>query len=192
MHTNLNKQVLATFLWLMLAALVPIATSQEAAAPTMIKIGSSLTMTAPAGWLSKAPRSKIIEYEFSIPAVEGDERDGRATMMGAGGSVEANIDRWIGQFKQPEGSESKPKGTTKEQQVAGQTVHILDITGTYQDKPRGPFGPSTDKPDYRMLGAVIVTKDSGSYFVKLYGPRKTIAANEASFFALIDSLQSAD
>lgn len=157
---------------------------------TRIEIGDSCTLAVPNSWVRKQPRSEIVEHEFAIPAVEGDAAAGRIIMMGAGGSVQANIDRWIGQFSQPDGSETRQRATTAEKAVAGQTIHVVDVRGTYKDRPRGPMGPAEDKTDYRMLGAVIVTQDSGSYFVKLYGPEQTVASGEASFMALLDSLQS--
>jgi hypothetical protein len=40
-----------------------------------------------------------------------------------------------------------------------------------------------------MLGAIIVTDKVGQYFVKLYGPRKTIAANEKAFLDMIEGLE---
>ena len=43
-----------------------------------------------------------------------------------------------------------------------------------------------------MLAAIVETEKLGNYFFKLYGPEKTIAANEASFQAMIDSLKTAE
>ena len=167
-------------------------TAQDAEVANQIKIGDSYTMDVPDGWRKREPRSRIIEHEFSIKAVKGDDTDGRVTMMGAGGSVEANIDRWIGQFSQPDGGATKERAKTSERKIAGQTVHLVDIAGTFQDKPKGPFGPSVERLNYRMLGAVIVTEMGGSYFVKLYGPAQTVAANETAFTKLVDSLRAVD
>ena len=61
-----------------------------------------------------------------------DTEDGRLTIMGAGGSIEANIDRWYGQFKQPDGSSTKDKAKVSKSKVAGQTVHMVDISGTFK------------------------------------------------------------
>ena len=40
------------------------------------------------------PKSGIVMHEFSSPALEGDKADGRMTVMAAGGSVDANVERW--------------------------------------------------------------------------------------------------
>ncbi len=146
-----------------------------------------IALTAPAAWKKQQPSVRIIEHEFSIPATEGDANDGRLTVMGAGGSIEANIDRWIGQFSQPDGKATKDRTKQETLTVDGQKVYLVDITGTYKDQ-RGPFAPATMYDDYRMLAAIIATEKSGHYFVKFYGPKKTVAANEEAFRAMIESL----
>ncbi len=40
-----------------------------------------------------------------------------------------------------------------------------------------------------MLAAIISSKDEGNYFIKLYGPQKTVAENEKAFARMIDSLE---
>ena len=159
---------------------------------TPIAVGDGhVKLLAPAAWQRRQPRSRIVEYEFAVPKVEGDAQDGRLTVMGAGGSVEANIERWIGQFTQPDGKTTKERTTVDKKQVDGAVVHRVDITGSFVDRPGGPFAPgrAVTRPNYRMLGAIIVTPKFGQHFVKLYGPRATIAANEQRFQQFIDSLR---
>jgi hypothetical protein len=106
--------------------------------------------------------------------------------MGAGGTVEANIERWAAQFT---GEGVKPK--VEKKTVGGSEVHVVDLTGTYKDTPGGPFagGKTVLREDYRMLGAIIVTKDAGNYFLKLYGPKATVGENEKAFTSLVESLK---
>jgi len=59
--------------------------------------GGGLTFQAPSIWEQARPRSNMVEYEISVPKSNGDDKNGRLTIMGAGGSVEANINRWYGQ-----------------------------------------------------------------------------------------------
>jgi len=178
-------------------ATITLATAQEESVPAAtsvetIRVGEGLVMELPRQWMKKEPRSRIVEHECFVPAVEGDDTGGRVIMMHAGGSVTANLDRWIGQFAQPDGGDSKEQARLAQQEVAGQQVHTIDVRGTYKDRPRGPSGPSVDRPNYRMLGAVIVSTEGDSYFVKLYGPEKTVAANEDIFHAMLDGLRKSD
>src|SRR5262245_11171257 len=148
-----------------------------------------LALTAPASWLSKQPANRIVEVEFAIPPAKGDETPGRLTAMGATGSVEQNVDRWIGQFVGPGGSVAKPQ--RDKTTVSGCSIEIVDLSGTYKDMPGGPFagGKTIMRDNYRMLGAIIQTKDRGNYFLKLYGPKATIDANETGFQEMVKSLK---
>ena len=153
-----------------------------AAEPTKVSLGEGkIELTAPATWKKVAPRVRIIEYEFSVPAVEGST-PGRVTIMGAGGSVEANVKRWMSQF-----SKTTKSNTTKEK-IAGQEVHLVDVTGTFSDR-RGPFAPAVKRDGYRMLAAIVVTEKLGKYFVKFYGPADTVGGAAKAFRGMIDSLK---
>jgi hypothetical protein len=151
-----------------------------------------LTLTAPSTWKKVPPKNRVIESEFSVKSAKGDTEPGRVTVMGAGGTVEANIERWIGQFSQPDGSNTKDKAKIEKKTIGGQEVHMADISGTYKDAPAGPFagGKTIERPGYRMLAAIIVTQNTGKYFVKFYGPAKTVAENEKAFKELMESLKA--
>ncbi len=148
------------------------------------------SLAAPAEFKRERPRSMIVETEFSLPPVAGDDRPGRLTVMGAGGTIEANIDRWFGQFSQPDGSATKDKAAVKKLKVAGCTVTLVDVTGTYKDTPGGPFagGKTIERPDYRMLAAIIETGDAGNYFLKLYGPGKTVGNSADGFRKMVEGM----
>lgn len=177
--------------WLSAALLVGLLPSiggmNSAAAEEMTLADGKVVLTAPEGWKKKTPSSRIVEVEYEIPAVKDDERPGRMTAMGAGGSVEDNINRWIGQFKGATKDSSKRQETT----IAGQKVHLIDITGTYKDTPGGPFagGKTVEREDYRMLAAIISTEKQGNYFLKFYGPKATVQKNEDAFKKMVDSLK---
>ena len=115
--------VSAAFLAVATAAPVsqPMAMAQPAVAgePGVFTIADgSVSLEAPQAWQRVQPKSGIVETEFAIPS-EGNAADGsplpagRMTVMGAGGTVEANIERWYGQFAQPDGGSTKEKSSTK-------------------------------------------------------------------------------
>ena len=163
---------------------------------TLIEVAEEggVKFTATKDWEVVKPRSRIVEYELAIPNVDGQAEDlpnGRLTIMGAMGSVEANIQRWHGQFKQPDGSSTADATKQETMDVNGNEVTIVDIGGTYIDSPGGPFagGKKIERPDYRMLAAIVQAGTYGQYFVKFYGSEKTVTANEKAFRAMINSLQ---
>lgn len=156
----------------------------EAAEP-QVKLGS-YQVEAPRHWEQKMPKSSILAYEFWSPAADGDEVGGRLTISSAGGSVHANLERWYGQFTQPDGQQSSKVAKVEEQTVAGQAVHLVDLSGTYHDRPN-PMAPGVDRPGYRLLGAIIETEEA-NFFLKFYGPERTIAAERTAFLQMIESL----
>jgi len=165
----------------------------EGAAVFTIADGA-MSLEAPAGWQRVQPKSGIVETEFAI-ASEGVGADGgplpsgRMTVMGAGGSVEANIERWYGQFAQADGGSTKDKASVKKLKVAGRDVTIVDVSGTYKDSPGGPFagGRTIERPDYRMLAA-IVEGPEGNYFLKFYGPAATVGQHADGFRKMVEGM----
>jgi hypothetical protein len=155
---------------------------------TMSLANGKLQLKAPQGWVHKQPQSSIVEYEYAVPAAKDDPVDGRMTVMAAGGGVEANIERWYGQFTQPDGGSTRDRAKVKKLAVAGQDIHLVDISGTYKDQ-RGPMAPAVERPKYRMLAAIVATKGLGNYFIKFYGPQRTVADNEAAFVKMIEGLE---
>jgi hypothetical protein len=163
--------------------------ADEAKGPHPFSVADGqLKFTAVEGWNPTKPGSNIIEHEFTVPASEGDANAGRVTVMGAGGSVEQNIDRWFTQFSQPDGGSTRDKAKVKKITVDGEDIHMVDISGTFKDQ-KGPFAPAVEREKYRMLAAIVVTKKLGNYFIKFYGPERTVTDNEGNFTKLIESLE---
>ena len=179
------------FACLVLAVFSPAAFAQPAAveATAFTIAGGGLSLNAPAGFQRVRPKSGMVETEFAIPS-EGDSPAGRMTVMGAGGSVQANVDRWACQFAQPDGGVTKDKLTTKKLEIAGSRVTLVDINGTFLDQPAGPFagGPTVQRPDYRMLAAIIETPAAGNYFLKFYGPAATIEQHAEGFRTMLEGM----
>jgi hypothetical protein len=150
-----------------------------------------LTLEAPEKWKRQEPKLSIIEHEFAVEGKKGQEA-GRMTIMAAGGGIQQNIDRWVGQFAAADGKKSKEKPKIEKKKVAGLEVHVVDLSGTYLDSAGGgPFarGKTIERKNYRMLAAIIPGGPSiGNYFIKLYGPAELVKENEKAFSAMIDSL----
>lgn len=159
-----------------LTSLAAIGQAQEATEISLA--GGQIVLKAPAEWKKVQPKSNIIDFEFYAPAdaLEGDEK-ARITIMGAGGSVNANIERWYGQFEQPDNKSTKDAAKTEEFKVDGVTVHWVDISGSFKDTMGGgPFsgGKTVLRKDYRMLGAIIVGKDQRQHFIKMTGHKDVV------------------
>jgi hypothetical protein len=143
----------------------------------------------PAGWTSQSPRP-MRAATYTVAAVTGDAMDAECGVYffgpGQGGSIDANISRWKGQFTGPGGAPAKS-------QIANRRVHDLamttiDVSGAYSGLG-GPMAVATKAVEgYRLLGAIIEAP-GGNIFVKFTGPAKTIAANQQKFEQLLESFQ---
>lgn len=156
------------------------------------RIFGSLKFNVPTGWVEQTPSSPMRKGQFGLPKADGDPADAELVVFyfgaGQGGSAEANIDRWIGQISQPDGSSSKEKAKTSKKTVAGLPVTLVDVNGTYQPLMMPGGGQQGPNPGYRMMAAVVETTE-GPWFFKLVGPEKTVAKWASSFDQFIDSLQ---
>lgn len=106
---------------------------------------------------------------------------------GKGGSVDANLDRWIGQFLQADGKPSKGAAKIAKRTVQGLSITTVDVSGAYTGMGGPTQASAPAMPGYRMLGA-IVEGPEGAIFFKFVGPGQTVAANQASFDKMIASL----
>ncbi|HJZ79561.1 MAG TPA: hypothetical protein VKD91_04425 [Pyrinomonadaceae bacterium] len=152
-------------------------TAQSGAAQTS-SMGGDLRFKAPDGWVTEKASSTMRVAQYKLPKSEGDKDDGSLVLYyfgsNQGGSPQANIDRWISQMQQPDGSSSKDKAKTETLTVNGLKVTTVDVTGTYTAEMAPGSGTFHNDDNYRLRAAVIETP-KGNYYVKLAGPAKTIA-----------------
>jgi hypothetical protein len=152
---------------------------------------AGLAYTAPADWRTRPASSSMRVAEFIVPRAQGDAEDGELILyyFGTGaGTIDANIDRWIGQIQQPDGSSTKDKAKRTSQTVNGLTVTLVDASGTYVAEMRPGATERYNKPGFRLRAAVVETA-RGPYYIKMTGPAKTIGAAEAAFTAFLGSLR---
>src|SRR5437899_1407025 len=92
------------------------AISNQQSSPTQNASGE-LHFRAPDGWTVEKASSSMRVAQYKLPKAEGDKEDASLVLyyFGAtqGGTAQANIDRWIGQMKQPDGGDSKSKSKTE-------------------------------------------------------------------------------
>ena len=113
---------------------------------------------------SRLPTCACAQYK--LPKAAGDSEDGLLIVyyfrQGQGGSPQANIDRWINQMQQPDGSSSKEKAKTGSLTVNGLPVNTVDVLGNYSGGMSPDSAPAEKQSIYRLRAAVIETP--GGYF----------------------------
>lgn len=143
------------------------------------------------GWIEETPSSRMRRAQYRLPQAESDSEAAQLIVYyfgGQGGSVDANIDRWVGQLRHADGSPlSRSDAKVSTRSVSGLKVTIVDAQGTYRSSS-GPMMTGSPKPGFRMLAAVVETP-MGPWFFKLTGPQRTVGKWESSFSELIDSLR---
>jgi hypothetical protein len=151
-----------------------------------------LRFKAPDGWTTEKPSSSMRVAQYKLPKAEGDKEDASLVLyyFGAnqGGSPQANIDRWIGQMQQPDGSDSKSKAKTDALTVNGLKVTTVDVTGTYTAEMAPGSQTFHNDDNYRLRAAVIETP-KGNYYVKLAGPANTVARWNQSYNDYLKSFE---
>jgi hypothetical protein len=140
----------------------------------------------PASWKADAIASQMRVATYRVPAAAGDPEGGELAIFffgkNGGGTVAANVDRWLRQFTPDPGG---PAPSTRTEEVNGIRVTRVATEGTFASGM--PGGPTTPKTKYALLGA-IAEGPGGNVFFKLTGPRKTVRAAAGQFDALIHSL----
>lgn len=152
----------------------------------------TLAYTAPAGWHTRPPASSMRVAEFVIPKTDADREDAELIIyyFGAagGGGADANIQRWIGQMQQADGKPSDARARRETRVIHGLKVSMVDVSGTYTAEMSPGAAEHYNKPDFRLRAAVVETP-KGSYYIKMTGPAKTMAAAGPAYERFIGSLR---
>jgi len=140
----------------------------------------SLAWKAPPRWQVAPNTSSMRLATYRVPKAPGDSDDGELSIMQAGGTVEANADRWVGQFD-PAGQKTAKRSTKT---VGNLTVTLVEVQGNYAGMG---MGKQASGAGWALLGAIVPTPGM-PYFFKLTGPAKTVAAARGEFDAFVASL----
>lgn len=157
------------------------AQTSDAVAPqerTGRRIGG-MKFNIPADWEEKAAPSSVLLAEFSLPGKAGP---GRLTLSTAAGGTAANLDRWKGQFQRgPADPEPKESQVT----VAGKVASMLELQGSFTDM----FNGGGAKSEWQLIGVAIPIDADHNYFVKLTGPRETLAARRDELVKFVETAE---
>lgn len=152
---------------------------------------SELKFTVPAGWVEEPRSSSMRVAQYKLPKAPTDSEDASLVLyyfgQGQGGSAAANVERWVSQMKQADGS-AVTDAKEEHFEVNGLKVTTVDVSGTYVAEKAPGSGTFHNNAGYRLRAAVIETP-KGSYFVKLVGPEKTVALWNESFLSYLKSFE---
>lgn len=152
----------------------------------MIDVGT-IAFKVPTKWQAQPLKSSMRRAQVTAPGSAGPA-ELIVYFFGAqgAGTTQANVDRWVAQFTNPDGSSvADAKQTTTE--VSGFDVTKVEVAGQYSGGMAAGGQPQAPQAGQRLLAAIVNT-EGGPYYFKFLGPNATVTENGAAFDALIASI----
>ena len=138
----------SNFLPIIIAVLCGLKSYASAEAPKTFRV-NDLTFERPEAWNWERPSSQMRKAQLSAPG-----KDGTADIVffyfgpGGAGGVQANVDRWMGQFQNVSGKKTESK------KIGGIPITFVQASGTFLSGP--PFGQKVPKAGYALRGACLL------------------------------------
>ncbi len=148
-----------------------------------------LAVTFPDGWrFEEGAASQFVRRIATIwlPAASEGGEDGELSIIASQGSVEANVRRWEGQFK-----EGQPAKVSTRSGDDGLKVTTVELEGTFSSGGGPMMRGGPPKPGTKLFG-VIVERDGSpeKLFFKAWGNGETMAAREGELIEFAASIRS--
>jgi hypothetical protein len=150
-----------------------------------------ITWVDPPAFKRVPPSNPMRKASFVVPRAEGDAEDGELTVFyfgpGQGGSIDANVDRWVKQF-----GDVKPGDVKRaDREANGLRQHTVELEkGAFSAGAGMGMGSSAKaKENWGLVGGIVETP-SGAYFFKMTGPSKTVKKAKPDFYKLLDSVKT--
>ncbi|MGZ3416457.1 MAG: hypothetical protein ACXVEF_04120 [Polyangiales bacterium] len=143
----------------------------------------ALAWDAPASFTKADNPSPMRKATYKAPKTGADADQPELAVTVAGGSVDANVDRWAGQFD----GEAKKTMVKEQRKVGSLDITVVQLKGSFNGggMPGAPAGP---KAGWALLAAIVPVGDQ-SWFFKMTGPEASVNAAKKDFDALIGSLR---
>lgn len=150
---------------------------------------AGLAFTVSDTWKNVKPESSIRVAEYELPGSGGPAQMAVFYFgKNQGGGIEDNIKRWAGQFT----ADATTTGTGGAQvgRVEKETLQLalVKTEGTYDPGSMGPMAPSPGpQPNFALFGLVVAGGPEGSVFIKVTGPKATLAEQDEALEAMAQS-----
>jgi hypothetical protein len=152
---------------------------------------TGVSMTIPEGWVSEPPTGMSRVAQFKLPKADTETEDAAVAVTyfpAMKGMDEANLNRWFGQFKQPDGSPTASVATRADFDLGGVKITVVDMSGSMLGDSSMMSGGAA-RPKHRMVAAIINHK-AGPHFFKLTGPDDVVGRWKPSAIAFLKSAKA--
>jgi hypothetical protein len=142
-------------------------------------LASAFAYDLPTGWEAlRGTRDRLIDLR---PAGDPEASCYLTFLPGGGGGLEANVNRWVGQFGGEPLSGAEIAALPRHAML-GRDATVVEVQGSFG----GMEG--TPRPGFALLG-LILSDPSGGIFLKFTAPSARVEAERTNFFALASSLR---
>jgi len=175
-------------LWWLTAAAILSACASDSDARTS---GAPLVFACQEGWIEEQPSSDMRAVQYRLTGAGIDSGDASLVVYhfgGAGGSAEANLERWVSQFEQPDGSPSADRMERQEGVLNGRAILEVELSGIFVAETFPGSGERVHRPNTRMLAAILQS-DHGPYYIKMVGPASAVIRWEPSYRAFLEAIR---
>ncbi len=145
-------------------------------------LSSPATADVPKNW-EPQPLSQMRQASFAVHGENGAVADVSFVLLGpAAGNVLDNVNRWLGQLKQPAVSEEKLKSMIQVLSTPRGNVAVVDLSGEPEN------GDPTK--DGRIIGAMAPDENSMGFF-KMRGNAALVGAEKENFLKWVSASRTA-
>jgi len=132
----------------------------------------ALNVAIPSEWIQGTPSTSMRLAQYKMPGTAVNAGDAELAVFNRiGGTVQQNLDRWVGQFSQADGSSSRNRAEFTKMSAGIYQVDRVYLEGSYSAGMMG--GSPAQNPNYGLLGYIVNMPD-GAYYFKAVGPVETI------------------
>ncbi len=151
-----------------------------------------LELTLPPAWSqTESSPTAARRAGYKVPRVGDDKEDGELLLLFFGTGSNGDRDKqWAPWFEQFDGDAKASAQRASFDSPAG-VVETFEFKGNYKlnlgkQRPGMTKSPvQMVKHEFRMIGAVVKTKDRGNWFVRLVGPDETVLAAREAFLEVL-------
>lgn len=138
----------------------------------------------PEGWLWQASASPMRKAQLLVRGAGGEVADVVFFHFGPGqgGSVEANVERWLQQMENPS------RAATRTEDTAAARVTFVEAEGTFLSGMPGT--PAIPMEGFALRGAILESP-GGDVYVKFTGPAAAVLPASADFERMVRTARQA-
>lgn len=138
----------------------------------------------PPTWIWQPPTSAMRAANYAVPGIDGGDQAQLVVFQNIGGGLDANVQRWEGQFRGPAPDHPPVKAVrTPVENAAGLDVVLVELNGEYMGMGQQWFTPGQSM----LMG--VVEAPHVVLQVRLVGAEATVAAHREAFMTFLAEMR---